>query len=155
MLGLAAIWTQGDTHLDASIYATSGTPEKKRDPDVYQHRHSVAHLPVDFPCRLDDPSARRYVCASGLSSSIPGSSHGTEGDAASYVVMRALGLPSRVPACIAWHGGRGALVLRSLKRIQRAARWILRGCEHSHTCPTAHPRRSTRVHGRALPATST
>jgi hypothetical protein len=122
MFGLATIWTQRDSHLDAPIYATSGTPGKKGGPDVYQRRHKVAHLSVDFPCRLDDPSARRYVCASGLSSSIPGSSLGTESDAANYVVMRALGLPSRAPAYIARRGGMGGFVLRSLKRMRRAAR---------------------------------
>ena len=62
----------------------------------------------------------------------------TEADATSYVVMRALGLPSKAPAYIAWHGGTGALVLRSLKRVQRAARRILRAYERptrkSPTC---------------------
>ena len=52
----------------------------------------------------------------------------TEADATSYVVMRALGLPSTAPAYIAWNGGSGAMVLASLKRIQRAARRILRAC---------------------------
>jgi hypothetical protein len=53
----------------------------------------------------------------------------TEADATSYVVMRALGLPSHAPAYIAWQGGSGSVVLRSMKRIQRAARRILRECE--------------------------
>jgi hypothetical protein len=50
----------------------------------------------------------------------------TEADANSYVVLRVLGLPSKAPAYIAWHGGDGKLVLQSLKRVQRAARRVLR-----------------------------
>ncbi len=50
----------------------------------------------------------------------------TEAEATSYVVLRALGLPSKAPAYIAWYGGDGKLVLQSLKRVQRAARRILR-----------------------------
>ena len=49
----------------------------------------------------------------------------TEADATSYVVLRALGLPSKAPSYIAWRGGSGALIARSLGRIQRAARKIL------------------------------
>lgn len=49
----------------------------------------------------------------------------TEADATSYVVLRALGLPSKAPSYIAWRGGTGALIARSLHRIQRAARQIL------------------------------
>lgn len=49
----------------------------------------------------------------------------TEADATAYVVMLALGLPSRAPAYIAWQGGTGLAVLRSMKRIERAARKIL------------------------------
>lgn len=49
----------------------------------------------------------------------------TEAEATSYVVMRALGLASTAPTYIAWRGGSGAAVLRSLRRIQRAARAIL------------------------------
>jgi len=53
----------------------------------------------------------------------------TEAEATSYVVLRALGLPSKAPAYIAWSGGDGKLVLQSLKRVQRAARRILRAYE--------------------------
>ena len=49
----------------------------------------------------------------------------TEADATSYVVLRALGLRSKAPSYIAWRGGSGALIARSLHRIQRAARQIL------------------------------
>ena len=49
----------------------------------------------------------------------------TEADATSYVVLRALGLPSKAPSYIAWRGGSGTLIARSLHRIQRAARQIL------------------------------
>jgi hypothetical protein len=53
----------------------------------------------------------------------------TEAEAISYVVTRALGLSSKAPAYIAWHGGSGELVLRSMKRVQRAAPYppVLRG----------------------------
>lgn len=69
----------------------------------------------------------------------------TEADATSYVVMRALGLPSKAPAYIAWHGGSGKLVLQSMKRVQRAARRILR-VYHSASAgkpSTSCPRLST------------
>jgi hypothetical protein len=49
----------------------------------------------------------------------------TEAEATSYVVLRALGLPSKAPSYIAWRGGSGVLIARSLHRIQRAARQIL------------------------------
>jgi hypothetical protein len=55
----------------------------------------------------------------------------TEADATSDIVMRALGLPPKAPVYIAWHGGSGALVLRSMKRAQHAARRILR----AYDCP--------------------
>jgi hypothetical protein len=57
----------------------------------------------------------------------------TEADATSWVVLRALGLrapPS--PTYIAWQGGTGADVLRSMGRIQRAARRILKA---AGACP--------------------
>jgi hypothetical protein len=49
----------------------------------------------------------------------------TEADATAYVVLRVLGVPSRAPAYIAWQGGTGAGVLRSMTRVQRAAQAIL------------------------------
>jgi N-terminal domain of anti-restriction factor ArdC len=49
----------------------------------------------------------------------------TEADASAYVVLAALGLPSKAPGYIAWQGGTGLAVLRSMTRIQRAARTIL------------------------------
>ena len=57
----------------------------------------------------------------------------TEADATSYVVLRALGLPSKAPAYIAWHGGTGKLVLQSMKRVQRAVRRILRAYHSERT----------------------
>ncbi|MEO9193530.1 MAG: hypothetical protein ABI445_07700, partial [Polyangia bacterium] len=48
-----------------------------------------------------------------------------EAEATAYIVLRALGLPSTAPAYIAWQGGDGPTILRSLGRIQRAARTIL------------------------------
>ena len=49
----------------------------------------------------------------------------TEAEATSYVVLRALGLPSKAPTYIAWRGGSGEVLARSLGRVQRAARQIL------------------------------
>lgn len=51
----------------------------------------------------------------------------TEADATAYVVLLALGLQAPSPAYIAWRGGDGAQVLRSLTRVQRAAKRILEG----------------------------
>jgi hypothetical protein len=52
----------------------------------------------------------------------------TEADATAYVVLLALGLEAPSPAYIAWRGGDGAQVLRSMTRIQRAAKRILEAC---------------------------
>ena len=49
----------------------------------------------------------------------------TEAEATSFVVLAALGLPSKAPDYIAWQRGTGLTVLRSLTRVQRAAREIL------------------------------
>ena len=49
----------------------------------------------------------------------------TEAEATAYVVLGALGLPSKASTYIAWRGGTGLLIARSLGRIQRAARRIL------------------------------
>lgn len=49
----------------------------------------------------------------------------TEAEATAYVVLRALGLPSTAPRYIAWRGGSGELLARSIGRVQRAARQIL------------------------------
>lgn len=49
----------------------------------------------------------------------------TEAEAVSYVVLKSLGLPSTAPTYIAWRGGDGGAVMRSLRRVQRAARAIL------------------------------
>ena len=55
----------------------------------------------------------------------------TEADATAFVVLIALGLEAPAPSYIAWQGGTGAHVLRSMGRIQRAARQILRAAgEH-------------------------
>ena len=53
----------------------------------------------------------------------------TEAEATSYVVLRALGLPSKAPAYIAWSGGSGVRIARSFGRIQRAARTILEAAQ--------------------------
>lgn len=49
----------------------------------------------------------------------------TEAEATSYVVMSVLGLPSKAPEYIAWQGGTGLGVMRSMTRVQRAVRVIL------------------------------
>jgi hypothetical protein len=49
----------------------------------------------------------------------------TEAEATAYVVLAVLGLPSKAPTYIAWQGGTGRGVLRSMNRIQRAAKVIL------------------------------
>ena len=49
----------------------------------------------------------------------------TEADATAYVVLAVLGLPSKAPTYIAWQGGAGNVILRSMTRIQRAAKAIL------------------------------
>jgi hypothetical protein len=41
------------------------------------------------------------------------------------VVLRALGLPCKASSYIAWQGGSGELIARSIARIQRAAKRIL------------------------------
>ena len=55
----------------------------------------------------------------------------TEAEATAYVVMSVLGLPSRAPEYIAWQGGTGLAVLRSMTRVQRAAKAILVASETS------------------------
>ena len=49
----------------------------------------------------------------------------TEADATAYVVLAVLGLPSKAPAYIAWQGGTGQAVLKSMTRVQRAAKVML------------------------------
>ncbi len=49
----------------------------------------------------------------------------TEADATAYVVLTVLGLPSKAPSYIAWQGGTGLSVLKSMTRIQRAVKSIL------------------------------
>ena len=53
----------------------------------------------------------------------------TEAEAVAFVVMTALGLPSKAATYIAWQGGTGKAVLASLGRIQRAARLVLSASE--------------------------
>lgn len=49
----------------------------------------------------------------------------TEAEATAWVVLDVLGLAPPSPAYIAWQGGTGDAVLRSLGRVQRATRRIL------------------------------
>ncbi len=48
-----------------------------------------------------------------------------EAEATAHVVLRALGLPSKAPTYIAWRGGSAAMIIKSMRRIQRAAKEIL------------------------------
>lgn len=63
----------------------------------------------------------------------------TEADATAYIVLAALGLDAPTTEYIAWQGGSGALILRSLGRIQRAAKRILEATERGRSRP-ASPR---------------
>jgi hypothetical protein len=56
----------------------------------------------------------------------------TEADATAYVVLGVLGVPCKAPAYIAWQGGDGAQVLRSMTRIQRAAKMILQAAQREN-----------------------
>lgn len=49
----------------------------------------------------------------------------TEAEATAYVVMKALGLPSKAPLYLAAHGATGKLIVTSMQRIQGAAQTIL------------------------------
>jgi hypothetical protein len=60
----------------------------------------------------------------------------TEAEATAYVVLAALGLEPPSPAYIAWQGGTGETVLRSLGRVQRAARRILEAAGCGLACPS-------------------
>lgn len=53
----------------------------------------------------------------------------TEADATAYVVLAVLGLPSKAPTYIAWQGGTGNAVLKSMTRVQRAAKRILEAAD--------------------------
>jgi hypothetical protein len=56
---------------------------------------------------------------------LPRSVREVEAEATGYVVMKALGLPSKAPVYVAWYGGTGEKLAASFGRIQRAARTIL------------------------------
>jgi hypothetical protein len=68
----------------------------------------------------------------------------TEADATAYVVLLALGLEAPSPTYIAWRGGDGAQVLRSMTRIQRAARRIPEACSCGEVPTRCSPQRATR-----------
>ena len=59
----------------------------------------------------------------------------TEAEATAYVVLAVLGLPSRAPEYIAWQRGTGLTVLRSMTRVQRAAKAILLAAGIARTGP--------------------
>lgn len=93
-----------------------------RSPTAQQVRvlaHELAHEVLHQQERAKVASALRAP---------PRRSHAeveTEADATAYVVLLALGLEAPSPAYIAWRGGDGAQVLRSMTRVQRAATRIL------------------------------
>jgi hypothetical protein len=68
-----------------------------------------------------------------------------EAEATSYVVMRAFGLPSTAPTYIAWQGGSGHQVRRSMARVYRAAKKILDASVRSST-RVRHERRKGATH---------
>lgn len=68
-----------------------------------------------------------------------------EAEATSYVIMRAFGLPSTAPTYIAWQGGSGAKVRRSMARVYRAAKTILDASVRSST-RVRHERRKGGTH---------
>ncbi len=81
--------------------------------------HELAHEVLHHAERAKALAAKRPP---------PARSHAeeeTEADATAYVVLGVLRVSAPVPAYIAWQGGDGAGVLRSMTRIQRAARGIL------------------------------
>lgn len=75
----------------------------------------------------------------------------TEADATAFIVLSALGLDAPATEYIAWQGGSGALILRSLGRIQRAAKRILEAAETGSTRPASQGRERA---GAALTAMS-
>ena len=75
----------------------------------------------------------------------------TEADATAFVVLAALGLDAPATEYIAWQGGSGALILRSLGRIQRAAKRILEAAEEGSSRSASGRRERP---GQALPTMS-
>jgi hypothetical protein len=110
-LGIRLVDLRHGSHLGESvggeIRIRLGLPGRERAAVL---AHELAHELL----HQRDPERRRGVVVEE-----------TEAEATSYVVLRALGLPSKAPGYIAWRGGSGAHIARSLGRIQRAARSIL------------------------------
>ncbi len=63
----------------------------------------------------------------------------TEADATAFVVLAALGLEVPSAEYVAWQGGSGAQILRSLGRIQRAAKRILSAATAPARAPARPP----------------
>ncbi len=74
----------------------------------------------------------------------------TEADATAYVVLAALGLEAPTTEYIAWQGGSGALILRSLGRIQRAAQRILEAAGKGASSRASPRRASPGLNGLAM-----
>jgi hypothetical protein len=70
----------------------------------------------------------------------------TEAEATSFVIMRAFGLASTAPTYIAWQGGSGAQVRRSMARVYLAAKTILDASVRSSLRPRPR-RRKGETHG--------
>ena len=92
---------------------------------AHELAHELLHqAPRDEASDAIAPTQRRPMPAAKNAKAAK-SLRETEAEATAYVVMRALGLPSKAPTYIAWQGGSGHLVLSSLGRIHKAARRIL------------------------------
>jgi hypothetical protein len=101
------------------IQIAEGLPPRERA-SVLAHElgHELLHQPA--PGR---PGKRRRKLDHALRE--------TEAEAVAFVVLNALGLPSKAATYIAWQGGTGTAILASLGRVQRAARTILLAAEES------------------------
>jgi hypothetical protein len=80
---------------------------------VHEYAHALLHFDEDTGKRAPGDQVWRE----------------TEAEAACHVVMTALGLATVAPMYIAWHGGSGKLLLRSLQRVNGVARAILSAIE--------------------------
>jgi len=114
------------------IELNPGLPERER---VSALAHELAHEVLHQAERKRAAEAKRPP---------PSRSHAeceTEAEATAWVVLAVLGLPARSPTYIAWQGGDGAAVLKSMTRIQRAAKVILEaagiaGRASRRSCPS-------------------
>ncbi|MFH1807636.1 MAG: hypothetical protein ABIJ09_02735 [Pseudomonadota bacterium] len=83
--------------------------------------HELAHALLHFPTSSKPPGKKPHR--------IPSKYAETEAEATAWVVLDELGLPSNAPSYIAWSGGKSEMLLRSMQRIQAAARAILQAIQ--------------------------